>query len=274
MPRVAEVKTEFTADGAKAQVAIRQLEKSIENLANKAGRNLGNRFTALFSVAAINGFVRAMDRAALSMAEMVDKIREGKKSIDDINKIPQVREQMGFASGYQDWKKQFKVSWDLQMTELFRGIIAGIGRTPGLGNLAFMSENFHDLYTIAEYGDLGAMDAAEAQGKLSSKQKTRRRGIGDPMNFLLGAFGLSKEKLIELQNDFDGKEIAQPKETHIDRFQRSFSNLQKLGAFAYDPNGIMRVQQQSLQQLIEIKRILITGTLPNSGRPINSIYPD
>lgn len=244
MPRVAEVKTEFTGDGAKVQHVIRQLDGALDRLANKASKDTSKKLMNLFSVGAVMSFVYAIDRAVERMGELVDKIREGKDSIDKIEaRNPAVnRGNLAFGAEYSQNKEVLNDTRDSLLTAIARGLIVS---TPVSALASMFSDTWGKIYATALHGDLGQIGVAEMESKLAKQKEVRDK----------------------------------PKETRsadkierVDSFKASFSNLQKVGAFAYESDGLMRIQQQSLQQLIAIRQLIAAGRL-NTSTTGDQIFP-
>ncbi len=122
----AELNIKTTHDGTQAERSIAKLEQTIERLGSNVSGRITAAFAGLFSVEKILQFGKAIDATLSKTAELVDKIRQGKATIDDLDKTGVSREQAGFATEYQKFKDQISGPLDNLKMILARLGIAGV----------------------------------------------------------------------------------------------------------------------------------------------------
>lgn len=122
----AELSIKTTHDGTQAERSMARLEASIERLGRSVTGRVAGAFASLFSVEKIIQFGKSIDNTLTKTAELVDKIRQGKATMDELDKTGVSREQAGFATEYQRFKQAMSGPLENLKMVLARVGIAGV----------------------------------------------------------------------------------------------------------------------------------------------------
>lgn len=250
MARAAELKFRATLDGAQAESAMRRLETSMNNMGTRIANNLTSKFASFLSVEMALKFAKALDKSALKLAEMVDKIREGKATVEEIERAGTSRSDLGFAAGYKETRDKMSVDFEGIGTKMLRGAIGLFGST-SIGGIALsrFSENANEMLARSLYGDLGDIDAAAAQGKLAKK--------------------LEEKGKTKAQAAKDAAKAVE--ETSL---KRGFNKLQSIGAYANTDFSMARTAIRiESDQLVELRKISKAVSIAKFNNGSQDIFP-
>lgn len=177
---VAEIKIRTTHDGTQAERSLDNLEKKVDKLGKTMGGKLQSAALSFFSIEKVLQFTSAISESIVKMEALVDKVRSGKATIDEVSKESGVSKYnlgtsaaIGEASGIPT-----KGKWDNFVSRLTRYAIGGVGSMGGLPLITSALDSagvgwasrFETMRAHALMGDLGTLDSAGMEGKVANQR--------------------------------------------------------------------------------------------------------
>lgn len=168
---VAEIKIRTTHDGTQAERSLDKLGKQVEKLGSTIGSRASAAMAGLFSVEKIVSFARSVDETVSSVGKLVEKLKEGKITLDDVKKESGlVAGNTGSLAGIDASRSEQPGIWKNTKALAARawylmGATAQVQAVTG-------DPKADEKAAYAIYGDLGTLTSAEMQGKVAN-QKAR-----------------------------------------------------------------------------------------------------
>ena len=171
----AELNIKTTHDGTQAERSIDRLEGRIKQFGDSVGDSISKKLMNFFSAGALIGFAKAAGESVDKVGALVDKLKEGKQQIEEIQKQTGLsRSDAGALAGISEagnaTDKQ-NAGYKARAIRAFYGIVSPLFGGP------LWNENLAEKAAYALYGDrLGTLGVAQQEGKLSL-QKARLEKI-------------------------------------------------------------------------------------------------
>lgn len=168
----AELNIKTTHDGTQAERSIDRLQTNIEKFGSTVSGKISRAMSGLFALDRILTFNRALEKTIADVGSMVDKLKEGKATVEEITKGSQLAPpNVGSLAGMSSVDKRNRSVWE-NMKALTARAWYGLGG-------AFVSENITGSQegmakaAHALFGELGTLGVAEMQGRLKTQKATR-----------------------------------------------------------------------------------------------------
>lgn len=166
---VAEIKIRTTHDGTQAERSLGNLEKTVEKLGSSVTSRLTGAMAGLFSVEKIVSFARSVDESVASVGRLVEKLREGKTTLEEVQKKSGLApSSTGALAGIDETRGKQLGIWGNVKALAARAyyIAASTAQVQAVtGDPLASNKAAHAIY-----GDLGTLGVADMQGRLATQQ--------------------------------------------------------------------------------------------------------
>lgn len=166
---VAEIKIRTTHDGTQAERSLGNLEKSVDRLSSTVSTKLSRAIAGLFTVEKVVMFARSVDETVSSVGKLVEKLREGKSTLEEVNKKSGLApSSTGSLAGIDETRGKQLGVWSNVKALAARAyyLAASTAQVQAFtGDPLASNKAAHAIY-----GDLGTLGVADMQGILATQQ--------------------------------------------------------------------------------------------------------
>lgn len=269
MAAAAELKIRTTHDGTQAEASLNRLNEAVKKLKGHFSGQATTFALSFFSVEMVKKFAAAIDNAADKVSKLIDKVREGKKDLNDMIRESGISEQgVSVANEYTKFKTSVGIKTDSILNEVLRALVLSVGSS-GLGaaimgdprnvqaRALFASALSPDIARQLLEGDVQA--AIDARNAEADRQATIKWIQDQELNATPPA---------------DRKTPEAREEREVDRaMTRYFGALQQVGAYSNVPDRWIAIGQEQLRVLRSIDTRLESSPIAQAATA-PSIFPN
>lgn len=250
---VAEIKIRTTHDGTQAERSMNSLKKSMEEVADTVTGKLGRSIAGLFGVEKIIQFGRAVTATVDDVGKLVEKLREGKETLEGVKKEADMApSHVGALAGISEAGKPTTTKWNNFKAYAARFFYGVMGSAIPTGML-LGDEDFEAKRAHALFGDLGTLGVAGMQGQYA-KQQAKREALRQQRI----------KEIIDAEENATGHRGGFGYQAGVNDPNRYFMPGIP-DASTIRAHRSVELERQSLEELRRITRILDRGPSTNSG---------